>query len=524
MPVNWLKLMAFAFGAAVAALTGTLVTALNGSVFPQTFEFPLLITDLHDGHPRRRRQPGGRRDRRDRDQRLLEVLREPGDSRFLFYALVARSGSSARSRLARGSRRRSAARSSSAFAAARARRRRSTGAGSRGGERRRPARRVGERVGRRARRSSRPGSTPVSYVGLVAAVLALTVLRGRLRLALLVPTLYLAAFVWENVMLARPEPTRFVILGAILIAVMIARPEGSSARSAWRSCERDGRKPARAARRLDGVRRPQVIDGLDLDVREGEIVSVIGPNGAGKTTLFNLVTGIYEPTDGDILLRRQQHRRPRAAPDHPARDRAHLPDAAPVPEHERARERDGGGVRAHQGRRLPRDAADARPAPRGAGDPRARREAARVLRRAADGLPLGSARVQPLVRQPAAARDRARDGDQPAAAPARRAGGRDESGRDARDHRADRQAPHRGRLHDPRDRARHARRRGDLGPRDRARPRREDRRRLVRRGRDRPRASSRRTSGTKAAERSERAGDDARAAAPASTGSTPTTA
>jgi len=45
-----------------------------------------------------------------------------------------------------------------------------------------------------------------------------------------------------------------------------------------------------------------VIDGLDIDVREGEIVSVIGPNGAGKTTLFNLVTGIYEPTAGDILF------------------------------------------------------------------------------------------------------------------------------------------------------------------------------------------------------------------------------
>jgi ABC-type branched-subunit amino acid transport system ATPase component len=43
-----------------------------------------------------------------------------------------------------------------------------------------------------------------------------------------------------------------------------------------------------------------VINTLDLDVREGEIVSVIGPNGAGKTTLFNLVTGIYEPTAGDI--------------------------------------------------------------------------------------------------------------------------------------------------------------------------------------------------------------------------------
>jgi branched-chain amino acid transport system ATP-binding protein len=44
----------------------------------------------------------------------------------------------------------------------------------------------------------------------------------------------------------------------------------------------------------------KVVDGLDLYVKEGEIVSVIGPNGAGKTTLFNLVTGIYHPHIGDI--------------------------------------------------------------------------------------------------------------------------------------------------------------------------------------------------------------------------------
>jgi branched-chain amino acid transport system ATP-binding protein len=45
-----------------------------------------------------------------------------------------------------------------------------------------------------------------------------------------------------------------------------------------------------------------VLTELDLHVDEGEIVSVIGPNGAGKTTLFNLITGIYEPDEGDILL------------------------------------------------------------------------------------------------------------------------------------------------------------------------------------------------------------------------------
>ena len=48
-----------------------------------------------------------------------------------------------------------------------------------------------------------------------------------------------------------------------------------------------------------------VIDRLDLHVDEGEIVSVIGPNGAGKTTLFNLVTGIYAPTAGDIRFEAQ---------------------------------------------------------------------------------------------------------------------------------------------------------------------------------------------------------------------------
>ena len=39
---------------------------------------------------------------------------------------------------------------------------------------------------------------------------------------------------------------------------------------------------------------------LDLQVDQGEIVSVIGPNGAGKSTVFNVITGIYEPTGGAV--------------------------------------------------------------------------------------------------------------------------------------------------------------------------------------------------------------------------------
>jgi ABC-type branched-subunit amino acid transport system permease subunit len=66
----------------------------------------------------------------------------------------------------------------------------------------------------------------ITYVGLIAAVLGLTLVRDWVRVALIVPTLYLAAFVWENVMLVHPEATRFIVLGAILVAVMVARPSG----------------------------------------------------------------------------------------------------------------------------------------------------------------------------------------------------------------------------------------------------------------------------------------------------------
>ncbi|TAN10344.1 MAG: ABC transporter ATP-binding protein [Rhizobiaceae bacterium] len=44
------------------------------------------------------------------------------------------------------------------------------------------------------------------------------------------------------------------------------------------------------------------LDGVDLDIREREIVGVIGPNGAGKTTLFNVVTGVAKPSSGNISL------------------------------------------------------------------------------------------------------------------------------------------------------------------------------------------------------------------------------
>ena len=44
----------------------------------------------------------------------------------------------------------------------------------------------------------------------------------------------------------------------------------------------------------------KAVSELDLSICQGELVGLIGPNGAGKTTVFNLITGVYRPTSGDI--------------------------------------------------------------------------------------------------------------------------------------------------------------------------------------------------------------------------------
>ncbi len=48
------------------------------------------------------------------------------------------------------------------------------------------------------------------------------------------------------------------------------------------------------------------VNNLTLEVHEGEIVSLIGPNGAGKTTAFNVITGVYAPTNGAVTFHGKQ--------------------------------------------------------------------------------------------------------------------------------------------------------------------------------------------------------------------------
>jgi ABC-type branched-subunit amino acid transport system ATPase component len=82
------------------------------------------------------------------------------------------------------------------------------------------------------------------------------------------------------------------------------RPEEAAKAPAPQPGPGDGGRPAGSVLNVEhlslsfgGLR---ALSGLDLLVDDGEIVSLIGPNGAGKTTVFNVITGVYEPSSGDV--------------------------------------------------------------------------------------------------------------------------------------------------------------------------------------------------------------------------------
>ena len=224
MPVNLLKLMSFAFGAAVAALTGTLFAAVNADVFNLSFSFPLLITVYTAVILGGSGSQAGVVLGAIVIWPLQERLRDPSDARVLFYAFIALGlvialRLSVKLALVAGG---TLALGFVAHAVADAVNHAWVRGAAAGG-------------GRVADWASNWVVVPIhlaawiapfTYVGLIAVTLLLTLLRGWVRLALIPPTLCLAAFVWENVMLAQPEPTRYIVLGVLLIALMILRPNG----------------------------------------------------------------------------------------------------------------------------------------------------------------------------------------------------------------------------------------------------------------------------------------------------------
>jgi ABC-type branched-subunit amino acid transport system ATPase component len=82
----------------------------------------------------------------------------------------------------------------------------------------------------------------------------------------------------------------------------------------------------------------EIIRGVSLSVQPGERVGIIGPNGAGKSTLFNLISGRFAPTSGEILLNGQRidglkpYEINRQGPVAQLPDHQHLPQAVGVRE------------------------------------------------------------------------------------------------------------------------------------------------------------------------------------------------
>ena len=50
----------------------------------------------------------------------------------------------------------------------------------------------------------------------------------------------------------------------------------------------------------------RAVSNFSMTINKGELIGLIGPNGAGKTTAFNMITGVYTPTEGEIIFNGQR--------------------------------------------------------------------------------------------------------------------------------------------------------------------------------------------------------------------------
>ena len=222
-PVNRLKLLAFAMGAAIAGLSGSIFAAVQTGVFPQNFEVVLLIMIYAALILGGAGSISGAILGAIIVASVPEILRTPENARFLFYAaaiavLVATVRPWQRLAIVVAAVVAFGAILYQVVALVW------------------PPGVEGELAGGTfsglleswmvvpAEHQALIGN--IAFVVLVACVLTLTQLQGDARLVLLVPTLYLASFVWENRLIAQPSVTRQLLFGAILVAMMTRRPHG----------------------------------------------------------------------------------------------------------------------------------------------------------------------------------------------------------------------------------------------------------------------------------------------------------
>jgi branched-chain amino acid transport system permease protein len=220
IPVNRVKLMAFAAGSMVAALAGTIYAAQQASVFPTDFDTPILIL-IYAGLIL-----GGAGSIAGAVSGALVVmviydglLRNPTYAGYLFYGLILLT-LLARLRPWRrlaGILAATVALGFAAHAIAAAISNSAVAAGSQSGWLAHhwvivPA--------------ARQTAGNWGFVVLICMLIALIQVGIRWRTVLLVPTLYLASFVWETRLIAEPSITRQLMIGAILIVMMNARPQG----------------------------------------------------------------------------------------------------------------------------------------------------------------------------------------------------------------------------------------------------------------------------------------------------------
>ena len=151
-----------------------------------------------------------------------------------------------------------------------------------------------------------------SITGSVLAAAVLTILPEALRS---LPPLTIGQATFDLVNL------RMVIYSVALVLLMLVRPRGlfgtREAWDYWRDWKKKQRGPPRAPPRDPGADGEALLDvrgatirfgGLtavsdfNLQVRPRELIALIGPNGAGKTTVFNLLTGVYQATEGTIRV------------------------------------------------------------------------------------------------------------------------------------------------------------------------------------------------------------------------------